>query len=242
MGSGRRTLIVGIMLSVFSVAFQSIGLATAIPTVMASFDAAHLYPWAFTTMVSGMLLATIVSGRVADTRGPAAPMYAGFALFAVGLLLGWLAPNVWVVLAARAVQGLGAEGRHERRQRRRDPDGLERHGKHGEHDPDDQHALSASSHFPLSLPRPHAAAYHASMTELAPGSQTVLDERTQQFEDGDQDRFSHYVPKDKLIAAMVNGTPVVALCGKVWVPTKNPDKFPVCPDCKEIWQSLNPGR
>jgi hypothetical protein len=26
------------------------------------------------------------------------------------------------------------------------------------------------------------------------------------------------------------------------VPTKNPDKFPVCPDCKEIWQSLNPGR
>ena len=80
------------------------------------------------------------------------------------------------------------------------------------------------------------------MTELAPGSQTVLDERTQQFEDGDQDRFSHYVPKDKLMAAMVNGTPVVALCGKVCVPTKNPDKFPVCPDCKEIWQSLNPGR
>ena len=80
------------------------------------------------------------------------------------------------------------------------------------------------------------------MTELAPGSQTVLAERTQQFEDGDQDRLSHYVPKDKLMAAMVNGTPVVALCGKVWVPTKNPDKFPVCPDCKEIWQSLNPGR
>lgn len=108
MGSGRWTLIVGIMLSVFSVAFQSIGLATAIPTVMESFDATHLYPWAFTTMVSGMLLATIVSGWVSDTRGPAAPMYAGFALFAVGLLLGWLAPNVWVVLAARAVQGLGA--------------------------------------------------------------------------------------------------------------------------------------
>ena len=79
------------------------------------------------------------------------------------------------------------------------------------------------------------------MTELAPGSQTVLDERTQQFEDGDQDRFSHYVPKDKLMAAMVNGTPVVALCGKVWVPTKNPEKFPVCPECKEIRQSMNPG-
>ena len=60
-------------------------------------------------------------------------------------------------------------------------------------------------------------------------------------DDGDHERFSHYVPKDKLVAAMVNGTPVVALCGKVWVPTKNPEKYPVCPECKEIWQSLRPG-
>lgn len=107
-GPGRRLLIVGIMLAVFSVAFQSIGLATAVPTIMESFDASHLYPWAFTTMISGMLLATIISGRVADTRGPAAPMYAGFVLFAVGLLLGWSASSVWMVLAARLVQGLGA--------------------------------------------------------------------------------------------------------------------------------------
>ena len=35
------------------------------------------------------------------------------------------------------------------------------------------------------------------------------------------------------------GTPVVALCGKVWVPSRAPEKFPVCPECKEIWESLN---
>ncbi|MGA4508363.1 DUF3039 domain-containing protein [Propionibacteriaceae bacterium G1746] len=79
--------------------------------------------------------------------------------------------------------------------------------------------------------------------QLAPGSKTLLDERTQtdglNAEDGDHERFSHYVPKDKLMEAMVNGTPVVALCGKVWVPTRNPEKFPVCPECKEIWASLN---
>lgn len=95
-GSRRGALIVGIMLSVFTVAFQSIGLATALPTMMNHFDAAHLYPWAFTTMVSGMLLATILTGRIADLRGPAPPMYLGFALFAVGLVLGWQAPSVWV--------------------------------------------------------------------------------------------------------------------------------------------------
>lgn len=76
------------------------------------------------------------------------------------------------------------------------------------------------------------------MTQLAPGSQTVLDERTQDLQDGDHERFSHYVPKAKLTEAMVNGTPVVALCGKIWVPHRNPEKFPVCPDCKEIWESF----
>ena len=66
-------------------------------------------------------------------------------------------------------------------------------------------------------------------------------EELQQLEDGDHERFSHYVPKDKLMEAMVNGTPVVALCGKVWVPSRDPQKFPVCPDCKEIWESMQDG-
>lgn len=78
--------------------------------------------------------------------------------------------------------------------------------------------------------------------QLAPGAQTVIDERTVLEDEGDHDRFSHYVPKAKLTEAIVNGTPVVALCGKVWVPSRNPDRYPVCPDCKEIWESLNPGK
>ncbi len=79
--------------------------------------------------------------------------------------------------------------------------------------------------------------------QLAPGSQTVLDERTEhRLDEGDQERFSHYVPKAKLTEAMVNGTPVVALCGKVWIPHRNPDRYPVCPECKEIWSSLHSGK
>ena len=33
-------------------------------------------------------------------------------------------------------------------------------------------------------------------------------------------------------------SPVVALCGKVWVPGRDPKKFPVCPVCKEIYDGL----
>ncbi|WP_030484886.1 DUF3039 domain-containing protein [Marmoricola aequoreus] len=70
---------------------------------------------------------------------------------------------------------------------------------------------------------------------------TRVDERTVPTHDGDHERFSHYVPKDKLMEAMVTGTPVVALCGKVWVPSRDPQKYPVCPACKEVWDSLRGG-
>ena len=30
----------------------------------------------------------------------------------------------------------------------------------------------------------------------------------------------------------------MALCGKIWVPNRDPQKFPVCPICKEIYDGL----
>lgn len=65
-------------------------------------------------------------------------------------------------------------------------------------------------------------------------------EQTQEqvVEPGDHERFAHYVRKEKITEAMVLGTPVVALCGKVWVPSRDPQRFPVCPMCKEIYESL----
>jgi hypothetical protein len=59
--------------------------------------------------------------------------------------------------------------------------------------------------------------------------------------DGDHERFSHYAPKDKIVEAMVTGTPIRALCGKVWVPSRDPKRFPVCPTCKEIWGQIPAG-
>lgn len=57
-------------------------------------------------------------------------------------------------------------------------------------------------------------------------------------EPGDHDRFAHYVPKDKLTEALVMGTPVQALCGKIWVPSRDPERYPVCPECKGILAAM----
>ena len=75
---------------------------------------------------------------------------------------------------------------------------------------------------------------------FSPGTQTIEERQTLPVDDGDHERFSHYVPKDKLTEAMVLGTPVIALCGKVWVPSRAPEKYPVCPECKEVLDSINP--
>ena len=62
----------------------------------------------------------------------------------------------------------------------------------------------------------------------------------EQVEDGDHDLFAHYVQKEKILESAVTGKPVIALCGKVWVPGRDPEKFPVCPECKKIYDSLKP--
>lgn len=64
--------------------------------------------------------------------------------------------------------------------------------------------------------------------------QTVAPEY--QLEEGDHEKFAHYVigGAQAILRSVVEGTPVTALCGKVWVPNRDPRRFPVCPDCDRI--------
>ncbi|MDI2030926.1 DUF3039 domain-containing protein [Saccharopolyspora sp. TS4A08] len=61
-------------------------------------------------------------------------------------------------------------------------------------------------------------------------------------ESDDRPEVFHYVQKDKIAESAVMGTFVVALCGEVFPVTKSAKPgSPVCPDCKEIFESLPPG-
>ena len=76
------------------------------------------------------------------------------------------------------------------------------------------------------------------------GSLDVLDRelekllKDENLDEGDHDKFSHYVPKDKIVESAVTGKPVRALCGKKWLPNSNPERFPICPACKDIYEKL----
>ena len=73
------------------------------------------------------------------------------------------------------------------------------------------------------------------------GTSVLEREELREQEPGDNDRYAHYVKKDKITSSAVSGQPVVALCGKVWTPGRDPKKYPVCPTCKEIYESITGG-
>mgnify|MGYP003461630425 FL=1 len=58
------------------------------------------------------------------------------------------------------------------------------------------------------------------------------------LDEGDHERFPHYAPKNKIVESAVTGKPIRALCGKLWVPSRDPEKFPVCPTCKEVFEKM----
>lgn len=74
-----------------------------------------------------------------------------------------------------------------------------------------------------------------------PGTQ--YEERTERRELQDPESVKHIV-KDpaKVTEAYIMGTPVEALCGHVFVPSRDPKSLPVCDTCKDIADLRTDGR
>ena len=77
-----------------------------------------------------------------------------------------------------------------------------------------------------------SAVLETAMTSETPTREGRVDTT---LDDGDHDRFAHFARKADITESAVTGRPVVALCGKVWVPSRNPDRYQVCPACKEVF-------
>ena len=60
----------------------------------------------------------------------------------------------------------------------------------------------------------------------------------EKIDNGDHERFAHYADRDDVTEALIMGYPIMALCGKIWVPSRDPKKVPLCPTCKEVYESF----
>jgi MFS family permease len=104
----RRVLTVGLVLAVTFVAFEALAVATILPVVGRHLGDLRLYGWVFSAFLLASLVGIVVAGTLADRMPLSQPMLGGLALFALGLVIGGTAPDMAVLVAGRAVQGLGA--------------------------------------------------------------------------------------------------------------------------------------
>ncbi|WP_406339993.1 MFS transporter [Streptomyces sp. NBC_00649] len=107
LGRGYRALSIGIVSVVLLIAFEATAVGTAMPVAARELDGVSLYAFAFSAYFTTSLFGMVLSGQWADRRGPLAPLGAGIAAFAAGLLLAGTAASMWMFIAGRAVQGLG---------------------------------------------------------------------------------------------------------------------------------------
>lgn len=60
-------------------------------------------------------------------------------------------------------------------------------------------------------------------------------------DNSEDNKFAHYAEKASVTEGYVMGTTVVALCGKLFIPSRDPEKLPICIECKEILDFLFSG-
>ena len=65
----QRALTIGLCATIVAIAFETISVATAMPVAARDLDGLSYYAWAFSLFLIGMLLATVVCGRLSDRIG-----------------------------------------------------------------------------------------------------------------------------------------------------------------------------
>jgi MFS family permease len=103
-----RLISLSVIAMVTIVAFEFMAISTAMPAAAAELGALRSYGLAFSVMLTAQLLGIVLAGVWADRSGPMPGLYAGQLLFAAGAAVCGLSTSFPMLLAGRAVTGLGA--------------------------------------------------------------------------------------------------------------------------------------
>jgi MFS family permease len=89
------------------IAFEAMGVITAMPSAARDLNGLSLYAWGSTAVTAAALFATASAGGWADRKGPVPPLAAGLAGFMIGTIVCGVAPTMIWLLIGRGLQGLG---------------------------------------------------------------------------------------------------------------------------------------
>jgi EmrB/QacA subfamily drug resistance transporter len=101
---------IGIMLSLFLASMESTVVATAMPTIVGQLGGIEHYSWVFSAYMLASTTAVPLYGKLSDIYGRRRIYVIAMAMFLIGSVMSGLAQSMTQLIAARALQGLGAGG------------------------------------------------------------------------------------------------------------------------------------
>jgi MFS family permease len=106
----KNAIIGGVLLSMLLAALDQTIVAPALPTIGGALGHSEYLPW----IVTGYLLtATAMAplyGKISDIHGRRSTIYAAILIFLAGSVISALSVNMFMLIAGRAIQGLGGGG------------------------------------------------------------------------------------------------------------------------------------
>jgi EmrB/QacA subfamily drug resistance transporter len=104
----RMRILGAVMVGIFLAALDQTVVGTALPRIITDLGGNDLYTWAFTAYLLTSTISGPLYGKLSDLFGRRPIFLFGIGIFMVGSVLAGLAQEMWQLIGARGVQGLGA--------------------------------------------------------------------------------------------------------------------------------------
>ena len=104
----RMRILGAVMIGVFLAALDQTVVGTALPRIITDLGGNDLYTWAFTAYLLTSTISGPLYGKLSDLFGRRPIFLFGIGIFMVGSLLAGLSQEMWQLIGARGIQGLGA--------------------------------------------------------------------------------------------------------------------------------------
>jgi MFS family permease len=106
----RLQIILGVLVAMLLAALDQAIVAPALPTIGRSLGGGGYLSWVITAYLLTATAVTPLYGKLSDIFGRDRALWVSLLTFAAGSIICALAPNLWVLIGGRAVQGIGGGG------------------------------------------------------------------------------------------------------------------------------------
>jgi len=104
----RTEILIAILLAMFLSALDQTIVGTALPRIVSDLHGNNLYTWVVTIYLLTATVSGPIYGKLSDLFGRRPMVMIGVSVFLVGSALSGISQEMWQLVAARGIQGLGA--------------------------------------------------------------------------------------------------------------------------------------